>query len=613
METARAAPAVARAVEIVQTAPASSVRGNDSSCHHDSYNNSCSSSSSGGGSTSTRTTHNSTGSSSRSGSSSGSNIGNNSFSSIGSNDKSDISEHGWSDPGLEERFYANYGPDDETIVQMVQRTYKGLCKRIYDPERKLYQPGILEFDGFQYCEFELPLSFPKHLIKGTVLGKVPAKECSLNAVYWAPTSSCDETRRSSSSSSTSSRHSGPSVCIIYLHTNTRNLTDAMEILPLCARTGYGLLALDLPGHGKSKLSYIAPAVMLEAINAAIERVMIEYNVSEFILWCRGMATAAGIEYCSVAAKTSTSIFSFEKETLLNSEFSRRCKGRVKVLVLDTPFTSLKDVVDDAIQRLRDQRYFIPDVAVSLGASFVRSTLIAATGSDPYDINPAAFVQAATVPCFLLVATNDDYIAPKHSDWIASQWRGPRQLAKFDGTHFSVRSLEHLAVAQEFIEAFLLVSVAKNASLELSGRKKTESCSNLALSVFSGNPSISSSDPAILTAVSKSISWDDMSAACTPLSIANCKQLIALKTSPAPQNLTVAAPSVRISPTAARDIYRLSPSLIAPLTILEMSAKEVDVEDVDIEDYEYEQTDAVAAVVAGEGDESERTNRTLFKS
>ena len=43
----------------------------------------------------------------------------------------------------------------------------------------------------------------------------------------------------------------PRPLVIYLHTNTRCLVDAKEVLPLCDVLGGSLLAFDLPGCGKS--------------------------------------------------------------------------------------------------------------------------------------------------------------------------------------------------------------------------------------------------------------------------------------------------------------------------------------------------------------------------
>jgi hypothetical protein len=39
--------------------------------------------------------------------------------------------------------------------------------------------------------------------------------------------------------------------VLYLHTNTRSLVDAKEVLPVCHALGASLLAFDLPGCGHS--------------------------------------------------------------------------------------------------------------------------------------------------------------------------------------------------------------------------------------------------------------------------------------------------------------------------------------------------------------------------
>lgn len=44
----------------------------------------------------------------------------------------------------------------------------------------------------------------------------------------------------------------PRPLVVYLHTNTRCLLDAKEVLPLCDALGASLLAFDLPGCGHSE-------------------------------------------------------------------------------------------------------------------------------------------------------------------------------------------------------------------------------------------------------------------------------------------------------------------------------------------------------------------------
>jgi hypothetical protein len=44
----------------------------------------------------------------------------------------------------------------------------------------------------------------------------------------------------------------PRPLVLYLHTNTRCLLDAKEVLPVCDELGASLLAFDLPGCGHSE-------------------------------------------------------------------------------------------------------------------------------------------------------------------------------------------------------------------------------------------------------------------------------------------------------------------------------------------------------------------------
>ena len=107
---------------------------------------------------------------------------------------------------LESDFWKYYGPKDENVLSLAERSWNGMFKKI-KYRRMNYEDsdliGGLLFNGEDICysKFNLPSS------NGNIVGGL-----------WAdtPLDICKS-----------------KVCVIYLHTNSRSHADAIEILPLC--------------------------------------------------------------------------------------------------------------------------------------------------------------------------------------------------------------------------------------------------------------------------------------------------------------------------------------------------------------------------------------------
>jgi pimeloyl-ACP methyl ester carboxylesterase len=298
------------------------------------------------------------------------------------------------DPEFEKKFHSNHGPENETTIQYIKRIYSNLCKRICEPERLLYEYQDLflksqnEFsevieDLYEVTEFDqnLILPNPKNILTYSVT--------SLHCVLWKL--------------KTDTVLECP--CIIYLHTNTRNLTDAVEILPLCATQRYHVFAFDLPSHGKSDAVGLSALIGIQCIEEMISFLTANYGMEYFYIWARGMSTNFAIEYCNLSKDTD----------------SKTNIDRVYGLVLDTPFTSVKDIVRDVMDRFSENGYYIPSPVTYVATSLVRGTLKKQTGFDPYEIQPIQFVEQACKPCVIIAALRDDYVKADHSYKIKDRW------------------------------------------------------------------------------------------------------------------------------------------------------------------------------------------------
>eukprot|EP00602_Paraphysomonas_sp_CaronLab_P009936 CAMPEP_0185036544 /NCGR_PEP_ID=MMETSP1103-20130426/29657_1 /TAXON_ID=36769 /ORGANISM="Paraphysomonas bandaiensis, Strain Caron Lab Isolate" /LENGTH=299 /DNA_ID=CAMNT_0027574111 /DNA_START=220 /DNA_END=1119 /DNA_ORIENTATION=- len=209
--------------------------------------------------------------------------------------------------------------------------------------------------------------------------------------------------------------------VLYLHTNTRALVDAKEVLPFCHKLGANLVAFDLPGCGKSggNLSF----AMVNDLSIVLNELTSRYECSEVILWARGMSTAIAIEYCSELAPSSP----------------------IKFIVLDSPFLSVKQMVKDATRSVTAYGMPVPQRALLFCATVVRKTLQSRLGSDPYTVVPMDFVPGLNIPGHILSAIEDDYMPPHHGRAIAGAWaRESGEIAvdcsysSYPGRHFGER-------------------------------------------------------------------------------------------------------------------------------------------------------------------------------
>lgn len=204
------------------------------------------------------------------------------------------------------------------------------------------------------------------------------------------------------------------IIIIYIHTNGRASPDAIELLPLCDLIDSNLLTFDCKGCGKSGGQY----TLSNSIDLAdlINEIVHTKPDMEIILWGRGLGTNTVIEYLN---------------------FSSRSKN-IKFIVLDSPFTSLYDIVYKAASSIDTVGVVIPSVFVKFALFMMRKSAKSQLGTDPYDIKPISLVNTIDLPCYILSADEDDYIPDSMGKEIAQLWRGKCWYRIFPGGHVGER-------------------------------------------------------------------------------------------------------------------------------------------------------------------------------
>eukprot|EP00602_Paraphysomonas_sp_CaronLab_P005806 CAMPEP_0185037390 /NCGR_PEP_ID=MMETSP1103-20130426/31725_1 /TAXON_ID=36769 /ORGANISM="Paraphysomonas bandaiensis, Strain Caron Lab Isolate" /LENGTH=402 /DNA_ID=CAMNT_0027575343 /DNA_START=102 /DNA_END=1307 /DNA_ORIENTATION=+ len=273
---------------------------------------------------------------------------------------------------------------NESLVDLFKRTLSGMTEVLTQPKRLEYNSALLTDDrvkGYSVEEFKYSCS----------------DGVALHCAKWV-------------------RNNKSDVCIIYLHTNMRALLDATEVLPLCNLLDANLLAFDMRGCGKSEGTL---SLNMATFLGDIVQSMLENNPNlNVVIWSRGIATHVAIEYVSSARLTSN----------------------VKFLVLDSPFTSVEDIVSNKASSIQTFGITVPSVFVKFAVQMVRRSVRSQIGGDPYSVRPIRRVPSARVPCFILSADDDEYIPDEMGHEIAATWNRsvPSWHREFPGQHFGER-------------------------------------------------------------------------------------------------------------------------------------------------------------------------------
>lgn len=322
---------------------------------------------------------------------------------------------------LEESFYRYHGPKNESWSEFFSRTYSGIMNMLIQPKRFQYRTHDLINNSHCSGSNNNHEDIDESSYKVNEFN-IMSSDQLLHCATWI-------------------ENSKSKLWFLYLHTNTRSLADAPEILPLCSLLGANLLSFDLPGCGKSQgnLSFS----MVSDLAAIINYFTSTYPNCELVIWARGMSTALIIEYLNGLQGVQTE----------NSEGDNRTAGdsvvasTIKYVVLDSPFLSVKKMVADASQTITAYGITVPSTVVSFCSSFIRRSVKSKLGCDPYDVKPVNFVPNMTVPCSILSARSDDYMPPHHGQSIFEVWGQsiqPRPYCEFEvyeGRHFGLREKE----------------------------------------------------------------------------------------------------------------------------------------------------------------------------
>eukprot|EP01038_Epipyxis_sp_PR26KG_P004870 gene4870-6824_t len=317
------------------------------------------------------------------------------------------------DESIDAIFWERHGPKDETTLEFFRRNYNHFIDSLSSPERKVYSSSDLEM----LCFSDNSSISPAMKIYELTEFNIFSQGITLHSSIWKHINSKNNT------------------CILYLHTNRNCLIDSNEILPLANEMESSVAAFDLPGCGKSD-GMLSASVDVD-IATMIDWIKCILGVDvKIIIWSRGMSTAAAIQF---ASKMGTS---FEKYP-------------VYAILLDSPFVSFEMMIDDAVKKMKLNGYSLPNGIYSISSNMVLSALSTRLGGiNPLLIKPINFASQCNIPCYIMSASQDDYISSVHGELIAMEWNGVIQYKAFEGSHYGKRSPNLVLSALDFLQSAL---------------------------------------------------------------------------------------------------------------------------------------------------------------
>lgn len=383
------------------------------------------------------------------------------------------------DEQLDSILSQHFGPSNESNLEFFRRNYAKFCDSVGNPERKMYTTANLESDCARVSI--LPLFEVTEF-------KAKSGDNTLHSVFW---------KRKAFNERISSVNN---TCIIYFHTNTNCCMDALEVLPAAQLLNAHILSFDLPGCGKSEGKVTIDLTKEIELYIDWAKVLLGEAV-HIVLWARGMSTGPVIEFASKLCDPHRN---------------------VKAAVLDSPYTSIQQMITDYVERVYQDGYAIPRTALNMCVRMVASSMASRIGGgDPLKVKPMQFVQQCRLPCYVLAAMSDDYISPKQGEEIACSWSGPVCYKAFDGRHFGVRTSEMIVNIANFLlhQCEITVLADEDALAAILGTSTNTDNANAKNNTSSSSKSTEKKEASSETAPSADRSAQEISTTASPNSVA----------------------------------------------------------------------------------------------
>jgi uncharacterized membrane protein YgcG len=192
-----------------------------------------------------------------------------------------------------------------------------------------------------------------------------------------------------------------------------------------------LVAIDFAGSGHSEGDYVTLGWHEQHdVGCVVRYLTQERKFKKVALWGRSMG--------------SVSAMMFAQNDMYHA--MRPC-----ALVLDSPFSSFPQLVDDLIKKGAIR---VPRFAIKTILSMVRSSVKKRTGADIYKIDAVSRAPHCKMPSLFVTADRDEMVPQSHGKSLDGAWGGPSLQVTFHGGHNSPRPPHIYDAAGTFIRQVL---------------------------------------------------------------------------------------------------------------------------------------------------------------
>lgn len=199
-------------------------------------------------------------------------------------------------------------------------------------------------------------------------------------------------------------------CVIYLHGNSSSKAEATIEAKIFLPMNVTLFAFDFAGCGKSEGDFISLGwYEKNDVKCVVEFLRKTNKVSTIGLWGRSMGAVTALMYGD------------EDPTVAG-------------LVLDSPFSSLKMLVEEIVK----DKISLPNFILNQAISMVKSSVQKKAGFSLDEIEPINYAKRCFIPALFVSAQGDNFVKPHHSKILYDVYQGDKNLVNIEGDHNSIR-------------------------------------------------------------------------------------------------------------------------------------------------------------------------------
>lgn len=126
------------------------------------------------------------------------------------------------------------------------------------------------------------------------------------------------------------------------------------------------------------------------------------------------------------------------------------------MVLDSPFSDLRCLCEQMVDKARDQGINVPGFVSSVAIRMIRGSVQKQAHFDIKDVSPISHVPHCFIPALFVAAENDDFIVKSHSLALHDAYAGDANMIVVDGDHNSNRPRFMFDSVSIFLQACLQI-------------------------------------------------------------------------------------------------------------------------------------------------------------